>query len=397
MRRVLVCCWCVALAATACVPGAEALEVGALYPTGGSQGPGGIEEYRGVQLAAELANGRDVLAGRSIRLRLEEAESREAAPAAVERLADRGLPLVVGSYGSTISRAATNTANRRGLVFWETGAVGDLGMGAGLGDRTFRITPSGEVLGREAVAFVDGRLGVDGPFAVAFVDDEYGRSVARGAVEQIERADLDLAVEIPYDLREVDFDEVAETVASSGARALVVVAYLADGVEIRRAILRNGVELEAMIGTSSSYCMRAFGEIMRGDAVGVYASDKPSGDHVDASALTPEAAEVLEWARERYRDRYDDEMSAPALAGFAGAWALFAHVLPRAAEHTPEAISAAALRARVPAGGLPNASGLELTSADDPSPGSNLRAASVIWEWVGDRERQIVWPPALAG
>ena len=32
------------------------LRVGAIYPLSGSQGPGGVEEYRGVRLATDLIN-----------------------------------------------------------------------------------------------------------------------------------------------------------------------------------------------------------------------------------------------------------------------------------------------------------------------------------------------------
>ncbi|MGH2556617.1 MAG: ABC transporter substrate-binding protein, partial [Actinomycetota bacterium] len=57
MRRMtLVTALC--LAATACSGSGGDVIVGAVYPTGGGQGPGGVEELRGIQLAAELANRR---------------------------------------------------------------------------------------------------------------------------------------------------------------------------------------------------------------------------------------------------------------------------------------------------------------------------------------------------
>lgn len=89
-------------------------------------------------------------------------------------------------------------------------------------------------------------------------------------------------------------------------------------------------------------------------------------------------------------------MEAPALSGFAAGWALFAHVLPRAGDLAPEGISAAARRIRLPVGSLPNGSGLELAPAGAPDAGANLRALSVIWEWVRPNVRQVVWPPAFA-
>src|SRR5207302_134985 len=78
--------------------------IGAVYPIGGSQGAGGTEEYRGVGLAAAYANRRGGVHGHPIRLRLEDAESWDAAPGAVERLASGGATVVVGSYGRPASR-----------------------------------------------------------------------------------------------------------------------------------------------------------------------------------------------------------------------------------------------------------------------------------------------------
>jgi ABC-type branched-subunit amino acid transport system substrate-binding protein len=236
---------------------------------------------------------------------------------------------------------------------------------------------------------------------VTYVDDVYGRAVAGGAMAEIERRGLNLVAEIPYRLTgvsvdDIDFDAIAEQVAASDADVLMVVAYLTDGVEIRRAVLRNGVQLDAMIGTSSSYCMPEFGRILGNEAVGVFASDKPSGDVLDPSSLRPEAAAALRWARDEYLDRFGEPMSAPALTGFAGGLALFGYVLPEADSLSPSDVAAAAVATRLPLGALPNGSGLELAGAGQPGAGSNLLATSVIWEWVAPGQREVVWPPQYA-
>src|ERR1700730_13936443 len=93
-----------ALAVGVAEPARSAIEIGAVYPTGGAQGAGGLEEFHGVELAAEYVNGRGGVGGRPIKLHLADAESWDAAPDAVERLARSGITVVIGSYGSTISR-----------------------------------------------------------------------------------------------------------------------------------------------------------------------------------------------------------------------------------------------------------------------------------------------------
>jgi branched-chain amino acid transport system substrate-binding protein len=378
------------------------LVVGAVYPTAGGQGPGGIEEERGVLLAAELANAAGGVAGRRIRVVAEPADAAEGAPEAVRRLVHARATVVLGSYGSTISRAAAAEAARRGVVFWETGAVGMLDVGDAAGRLVFRFPPTGSSLGRNAVVFVRDRLlpalGEHGRlrFAVAYVDDVYGRAVGSGALEEIRSSGLSLAGVFPYGIAGFDADGLAARIGAARPDVLVVAAYLEDAVAMRRALVARRVRLVAGIGTSSSYCMLEFGQALGPDAVGLFASDKPSGDVIDPARLSPEAARTLERARDAYRRRYGEPMSAAALSGFAAAWALFHHVLPRASSLRPEAVAAAARAVRLPEGSLPNGSGLAFAPPGSPDAGANLAATSVIWEWVAPGVRAVVWPPAFA-
>jgi hypothetical protein len=177
---------------------------------------------------------------------------------------------------------------------------------------------------------------------------------------------------------------------------LFVVAYLEDGVALRREQVRQHLPLLASIGTSSSYCMPEFGALLGRDAVGLFASDKPDTHGINPSGLAPDARALLDRADAAYQKANGHSMSAAALAGFSGAWALFRHVLPEAGSLDPADVAAAARRARVPAGGLPNGSGLEFAPPGSADAGANLRAASVIWEWTEVNRREVTWPPQFA-
>jgi branched-chain amino acid transport system substrate-binding protein len=369
----------------------------------GSQGPGGVEEYRGVQLAARLANQAGGVAGRPIELVPVDVPEADAAPGAIGELAGKGVNVVLGSYGSTISEPAARAASERGLVFWETGAVGELmGMRAG-GERVFRVAPAGALLGKAAMDFVGGQLlpklgrrpgGLR--YTVAAVDDQFGDGVAQGAVRELRARGYTVAGDLRYDPRRYDKAQVVRRIAATRPDVLFVVAYLDDGIAIRREIVRQGLELVANIGTSSSYCMPAFGAALGRDAVGLFASDKPAADWLSARGLEPEAVALLNRANHAYRDAWGESMSAAALAGFAGAWALLHFVLPRAGSTDPDQVAGAARAVRIPEGGLPNGSGLQFGAPGTADAGANLRAATVIWEWVGVNDRQITWPPRFA-
>ncbi|MGH2703800.1 MAG: ABC transporter substrate-binding protein [Actinomycetota bacterium] len=400
--RLLMVVAALALLAGACSDADADLVVGAVYPTSGGQGMGGRDELRGVRLAAELVNARGGVRGRGIVIRLRPASAAEAASQAVDALARAGVPVILGSHGSTISARAAAAATRKRLLFWETGAVGNLGDDAAGGGYVFRFAPTGASLGRAAVSFVHQRLQPLLPrqgtlrYAVAYVDDAYGRSVGGGAVDQLRDAGLTLAGTFPYRLEGADYGQLARRIGDVRPDVLVVAAYLEDGVALRRAILLAGVPLVASIGTSSSYCMPEFGAALGDQAVGLFASDKPDGEVIDPGRLAPEGAWALRWASGEYRRRHREPMRAEALSGFAGGWALFRHVLPRARDLSPESVARAALRLRLPMGSLPNGAGLELAPQGASDAGANRRAAQVIWEWVAPLDRAVVWPPSWA-
>jgi branched-chain amino acid transport system substrate-binding protein len=392
------------LLAAACTgePGRPPVRVGAIYPLSGTQGMGGIDEFHGVQVAAELINAEGGIGGRPVELDQVDVPEADAAPGAIKALADRGVDLVLGSYGSTISSPAAAAAAGRGSLFWETGAVGKL-AGPGGGDLVFRVAPTGGLLGRGAIRFVAdqlaprlGRKASSLRFAVAAVDDVYGHAVADGARAELRGRGLRTVADVAYDPRRYDPAKVVAEIAAARPDVLFVVAYLEDGVALRREQVRQHLPLLASIGTSSSYCMPAFGALLGHDAVGLFASDKPDTHGINPAGLAPGARALLERADAAYREANGHSMSAAALAGFSGAWALFRHVLPEAASLAPADVAAAARRARVPAGGLPNGSGLQFAPPGGVDAGANLRAASVIWEWTKVNQREVTWPPQFA-
>jgi branched-chain amino acid transport system substrate-binding protein len=379
------------------------IRVGALYPLSGPQARGGgVDEYRGVRLAVDLVNQDGGVDGRPVRLDAVDVPGSDAAEQGIDHLAASGIRVVLGSYGSTISAPASVAAAERRMLFWETGAVGET-MAESQGDLVFRMPPTGSVLGGSAVSFIADHLApiLDRKpeslrFAVANVDDVYGNSVAQGALDEMEAEGLKLVGQYPYDLQDRNLRDLVARIAQAKPEVLFVSAYVKDGIALRRAVLAEHLPLLAMIGTSSSYCMPAFGRRLGRDAIGVFASDKPYEEGYDEGGLRPAAESLLDRAAAVYRSRYGGPMSGAALAGFSAAWALFTEVMPAASAMTPTAIGEAARDADVPMGSLPNGSGVSFGSPGTANAGANLRAASVVGEWVGVERMETVWPERYA-
>lgn len=418
MKTRLVCVTVVAaLIAGSCSSSAtNTIRIGTMYPMTGTQGPGGIEEYRGVRLAADFVNDDGGIDGKQIAITPLDVPDSDAVPGVIDRLSSEGIRLVMGSYGSTISGPAASLTSRRGMLFWETGAVGEQNMSedeeenssmgevkessSESGRLSFRVPPTGVVLGRGAIDFMARKyasvIHSDSKhfrFAIANVNDVYGSTVARGAVEELQRLGLHLVGRFPYDANNFSASRLVHHIAKVRPDVLFVSAYLDDGVAISRQVVSQHLPLKGSIGTSSSYCMPQFGEALGKDAVGLFASDKPDASSINRNGLAPAARSLLGRAARAYRSRYGEAMSAPALAGFSAAWALFTDVLPHAASLSPEDVASAARAVKLPIGSLPNGSGLEFRPDAGPGFNDNLRAESVIWEWVGVDKRAVVWPP----
>jgi branched-chain amino acid transport system substrate-binding protein len=376
--------------------------VGALYPTHGSQGAGGTQELHGVQLAVDWANAHGGIHGKRIDLKVEGVTTREDVPAAVQRLRDAHAVTIIGSHGSVYSAIAATEVAQQGPVFFETGAVGMLDTPSAAGRNFFRLAPSGASLGRAGIDFVHDVLLPQRHetrvmrYAVAYVDDPYGRAVGGGARDEILSRHLPLVATVHYDAATIDATAIARQLAAAHTDVLFVAAYLDDGIALRRALVAQHVRLAAAVGTSSSFCMPQFGARLGAAAIGLFASDKLDADHVRLSALKPSARRVLSWAETQYRARYHTSMSAYALSGFSNGDAVLAHILPAARALDDAGIRAAALKVRVAVGGLPSGGGLDLSPPGTFDAGQNRRADSVIEQWISPHEMPVVWPPAFA-
>src|SRR5690348_6623776 len=159
------------------------ITLGAIYPLSGPQAPGGKEELGGVQAALQLAQAQGVVS-KPVQLRIIDAVTPDAATAAVNRLVQEDhVPAILGTYGSTLSAAASARAEQLKTIYWETGAVADP-----ITDQrhyVFRTVATGSSLGRMAVTFTHSvlipRYALVRPTAVVVrVNDIYGRSVGGG-------------------------------------------------------------------------------------------------------------------------------------------------------------------------------------------------------------------------
>jgi ABC-type branched-subunit amino acid transport system substrate-binding protein len=381
---------------------ASALVIGAVYPLSGPQAEGGKQELSGLQAALRVAEDQGLLS-RPVSLKVEDVHTPTGARAAVDRLIDQDhVAIVAGTYGSTLAESAAAEADRRHTVYWESGAVAD--QVTQHREYVFRTVATGMTLGDTAVRFTHDvllpRAGLQPAHAravIVSVDDVYGRSVGDGEEALARQLGVQVVDRIRYDSGHYDPAAIAARVAANHPHYLWDVSYLDDGIAIWQAISAAGIQLRAAVGTSSAFCMPAFGERLGQQAIGVYAADKPD-DQVNPGALTPAARSMLATARNAYQGLgMGSEMPIPAVAGFVAGWTLFHGVLPRIrGEVTPDSIRNAAYQVDEAAGSSINGGGVSFAAAGSANAGQNLRAPSVIGQWQAVGMVRAVWPARYA-
>jgi branched-chain amino acid transport system substrate-binding protein len=298
---------------------------------------------------------------------------------------------------------AAEAAQSAGLLYWEAGAVADQLTGEGH-SLVFRVGATGRQLGAMSSTFaaqvVAPRLHRrPGELRLVIVHnrDSYPSDVAAAAQARAREVGLKVAASVAFDAASPDWPRVLAQVSAARPDILVLASYIPDGVAFRRAMLAAGLHVEAMIGSTMAQCVPEFGALMGADAIGVFASDRPTSGF-NPAALNPTGREVYQRFAAAFRRRQGSDPDEEALAGFSAAWTLFHYVMPaadRAGGLDSASLARAARALDLPDGTLANGAGVSF-AASGPAMGQNQRAASVIWQWQGVERSVTVYPPAFA-
>jgi branched-chain amino acid transport system substrate-binding protein len=395
----------VALAAAACATPAtgnanSAVKVGALFPLTGPQAPLARQQYAGLQIARDFANADGGIGGAPISLVVKDLGGNADIAAAVQQLNESGISSVLGAYSSTLSMQVSAAAQSRGMLYWEAGAVADQLTGRGF-PLTFRVGATGGNLGALSSHFAATQLAprLNRPpsglrMAIVHNLDGYPASVAAAVALGADREGIPVVADVMYDAHAPDWSGVLAQVKAARPDILVLASYIQDGVDFRRAMLKSGVKVDALIGSTMAQCVPDFGNILGADAIGVFASDRPT-QGFNPQALNDNGRAIYQRFAMAYRREFGSPPTEEALSGFSAAWALFHYVMPRADDLGAESMAAAARGLDLPDGTLANGAGVKFATTADAM-GQNLRAAAVIWQWQGVRHSVTVYPPVFA-
>jgi branched-chain amino acid transport system substrate-binding protein len=394
----------IVLAACATAPtgpaAASTVKVGAVFPLTGPQAPLAKQEYAGVQIARDFANADGGVDGVPIALMTKDLTAESDAAARVDELKAQGVQSIIGAYSSSLSMPVSADAQSRGLLYWEAGAVADQLTGRGY-PLVFRVGATGSNLGIMSSRFAAqvlapelNRSAWSLRMAIVHNLDAYPTAVATAAAGQAVHEGIQVVADVVYDAHAPDWTSVLAQVRAAQPDVLVLASYIADGVDFRRAMLKSGLHVGAFIGSTMAQCVPDFGALLGADAIGVFASDRPT-EGFNPAALNNTGRPIYARFAAAYRREFGADPTEEALAGFSAAWTLFHYVMPRAHDLSAVGMAAAARSLDLPDGTLANGAGIKFATSADLM-GQNTRAASVIWQWQGVRHSVTVYPPVFA-
>ncbi len=394
LRKVSIALFVIALVATlsgllAACGGKETgdIVIGAVYPLTGNLAIQGNAAFTGADIAREMVNEDGGVFGRKVVFEVTDAPDPSAATNQAQRLiTEKKVKIIIGSYSSSISIAASAVCERNKVVWAEQG-----GMSVNVTNRgfkyTFRATPNTDQVGFGAAELVADQiapaLGLDAKtmkIALIHEDSAFGTGVMDAFRKKATELGMNVIMQEPYSAKTTDMGPLILKLKGAAPDVVVATQYLNDEILFWKQAKELDFNLKAFIGTGGTVGMADFQQAVGDDAEGVLEVDGPSTD-INTSSLNPEQVALLEEFLKRYKARTgSDQPPSPALNGFFATSLLLREVLPRAGEIDPDKIREAYMSLDIPDGQTPLGFGVKF----GPD-GQNERTFMVVRQWQGGR------------
>jgi len=243
------------------------IRIGATASMSGDYGVPGTSQAQGLRMWADDVNKRGALLGRRVELVTYDDQSDAATSAALyEKLITQdGVDLLIGPYGSDITLAAAEVADRHGIPMVAAGAAARGIWMRGL-DNVFQIdTPAGQYMDLPlGLAKKEGLTRV----ALVYADSDFPREVADGVRESVSAYGMELVFDEAYPADQTEFADMAARAAASQPEVLLGGTYLEDSIRLVRAAKAAGLSPKIFAMTVGP-AFREFGEALGEDTNGI--------------------------------------------------------------------------------------------------------------------------------
>lgn len=370
------------------------IRIGALYPITGSLALLGEESWRGAEIARQFRNQKGGVAGRQIEYLRADVPDVNASKSEAERLISReSMKVLIGTYSSSLSLAASEVAARAGVTFFELGGISDQITERGY-KTIFRTCPKAQLFSKSQMAFIRDWVApqiqkkpADVRVSLVHEDSAYGSSIARNLEAEAKAAGLPLASVIPYDSKAIDLSSVILRLKNDKPDAVVGVSYANDAILIGRQAKELGLDIKAFIGTGGGHSLSGFAEALGAASDGVFNVDFTQ--YEVNTKFTPGLPEFVEAYKKNFNSA---PRSGHSLTNFMGANVLFDILEKTRGDLDAGKFRTAALAFEAKPGTTATGWGVKFVEN-----GQNSLAETFLMQWRG-KKLVTVWPegPAVA-
>jgi len=383
-----------ALASCASSPGTddETLRLGAMFPVSGPNAQLGEESWRGVQLSVDKWNAAGGVAGKKVEVVFADTPDVNAATSEARRLVfNNNIKIGFGTYGSSLSLAASEVFARTGNAFVEFGAVSDAITKRGY-ENVYRYNSTAVEMAVAHMSFISeflapqmGKPIEEMRVMMVHEDSSYGQSIVALVKAEAEKVGLVHFENEPYSATSTDLSSTVLRMADFAPDVVIAVSYQADSVLLGRQIRDNNLALGAFIGTGGGHSLASFREALGDAANGVFDVDFTNENANRES--TPGLDEFLAAYREKFGS---DPASGHSLTNYTGMELLLEILETTGGSDDPEHFREASLAFEKNVGTTPSGWGFALDENNQ-----NSLAHMNVMQWIGD-DLLTVYPPEAA-
>lgn len=326
-----------------------------------------------------------------------DAPNPKAAVSETERLCTvEKVQVILGSFSSSISLAASAKANQHKVIYWELGAVGDKITERGL-KYVFRTSPTGSGLGRDQLRFALGVLAkkigkkpADMSVASIYEDSAYGTACAVGIRNQAKEMGVKLVVDQSYNHKATDLSSLVMRVKVAKPDVVLESSYENDAIMFFRQAQEAGLKVHQFVGSGGGMNLPGYQK-----ALGAALTDYVCNVGYPGYNLNPVYAKGIKELEALYEKTFGAKPNSVfSVINYMGTMALW-NVIERAGSMDPEALVKAAQATDIPGDQTILRYGIKFAPAGSKNMGQNVRASYFISQWQ-DGKLWIVSPPAAA-
>ena len=355
------------------------VKIGVILPLTGAMATLGKLQLEGIELARIMYNeagGIKSLGGANITYVVADCQSdTKIAMSEVERLITvEGLKILMGTYSSSLSMAATEAAAKYKVIYLENSATTPAVTERGF-KYLFRTLATSPVIAKTGVEFVKS-VGAK-TVAILNEDSAAGVSMANYSLTYIQEAGLELVAHETYSAKVTDLSPIITKLKAANPDAVLAMQYTTDGILCARQMRELNWAPKWFIGHYGAQADPYFIEALKSDAdyFGIV-----SLWNIDCK--TPGSAEFIE----RFREMYGKDPTYHNAYPFMGAMVLF-EVIDMAGSLDPDVLREAFLKYEKPM--TINGYGVKF----DPATGQNIWANRTIVLQIQGGQPKTVYPP----